>query len=319
VDDDGDQNIFCTVTASNGSGGTTSANSNTVGPIAQAEPQNTAVPTISGTTTQGQTLTAANGTWTNSPSSYAYQWRRTGVDIGGATSSTYLLDLADVGETITVRVTASNASGAGPSATSASTAVIATSGAQVHGWNPADKSASVVLTNSFRTATGPANWDGHGVRSITSRNTGKRMVEISTSSYTYVGISRAGFTYVWPSSGSFSGAIVSYPDDAFYTSISGSNVLMFDGSPQRTEPGVLTMAFDFDANLMWIAFGTGDWNQSGTANPATGTGGISIASIEGSGGFFVYCGLGLNGEATINTGESAFTKTLPSGFSAWAA
>lgn len=97
------------------------------GPIISA-PVNSALPTISGTPTQGQTLTAITGAWSNSPSSYAYQWKRSGVNISGATASTYLLVAGDVGATITVAVTASNAGGAGTAATSAATAAIASSG-----------------------------------------------------------------------------------------------------------------------------------------------------------------------------------------------
>lgn len=118
VDADGGFFIDCVVTANDGGTGFTSATSNTVGPVAQAEPQNTVAPTISGTTTEGQTLTAADGTWTNSPSGYTYQWTRDGSNIGSATSSTYLLVEADVGALIRVVVTASNAAGAGPPATS---------------------------------------------------------------------------------------------------------------------------------------------------------------------------------------------------------
>jgi hypothetical protein len=124
VDADGDAFIDCVVTANDGASGSTPATSNTVGPIAQAEPQNTAVPTISGTELVGSTLTTTNGTWTNSPSGYTYQWNRSGSPIGSATSSTYLLDALDEDELITVTVTASNAAGAGPAATSAATGVI---------------------------------------------------------------------------------------------------------------------------------------------------------------------------------------------------
>lgn len=94
---------------------------------AVAVPVNTTLPTISGTPTQGQTLAALTGIWSNSPSSYSYQWYRNGVSISGATASTYLLLLADVAANITVAVIAYNAGGAGAAATSAATAAIAAS------------------------------------------------------------------------------------------------------------------------------------------------------------------------------------------------
>jgi hypothetical protein len=77
------------------------------------------VPVISGTTTVGSSLSTTNGSWTGSPTpSYAYQWKRGGTNISGATSSTYLLVTADLAAMITVTVTATNASGSA-SATSA--------------------------------------------------------------------------------------------------------------------------------------------------------------------------------------------------------
>jgi hypothetical protein len=71
-------------------------------------------PTISGTATQGQTLTAGVGTWSFDLDylAYAYQWQRCDaaglncMDIAGATNSSYVLQAADVGSTIRVEVTA---------------------------------------------------------------------------------------------------------------------------------------------------------------------------------------------------------------------
>lgn len=75
-------------------------------------PINTALPTVSGSTTQGQTLSVTNGSWNTNlayaPTSYTYQWKRAGSNISGATSSTYTTVTADIGNSITCTVTAVN-------------------------------------------------------------------------------------------------------------------------------------------------------------------------------------------------------------------
>jgi hypothetical protein len=111
VADEGHQ-VSCQVAATNAAPVTGYAVSNRLS-IALTPPTNTVAPVISGTATQYQTLTlTSNGTWTRSPTSYAYAWRRDGVAIPGATGTTYVLDTADVGKTITCAVTASNSGGA---------------------------------------------------------------------------------------------------------------------------------------------------------------------------------------------------------------
>src|SRR6202043_3788300 len=123
--EDIESTIRVAVTATNSAGPSTPASSNqtaevTLGPV----PVNTALPTISGTAKTGQTLTAGNGTWTESPTGYAYQWQRcdkAGANcaaISEATKQTYEVVQADGGSTIRVAVTASNA--AGPSAPASS-------------------------------------------------------------------------------------------------------------------------------------------------------------------------------------------------------
>jgi hypothetical protein len=81
-------------------------------------PANTVLPTISGTAVVGGVLGATAGTWSGTtPMSYAYQWRACDSaggncsNIGGATSSSYTLTTSQVGMTIRVLVTATNAAG----------------------------------------------------------------------------------------------------------------------------------------------------------------------------------------------------------------
>ena len=74
---------------------------------------NTVAPVISGTATIGQTLTSTTGTWTSDTgvTAYLYQWYRGATLITGATSSTYVLVLADVGFDITCQVAATDTDG----------------------------------------------------------------------------------------------------------------------------------------------------------------------------------------------------------------
>jgi alpha-tubulin suppressor-like RCC1 family protein len=87
-------------------------------------PVNTVAPTVSGTAEVGQTLSSTTGTWTGNPTpTFAYQWQRATTNIGGATSSTYVLVTADVGSTIRCVVTATNQAGVA-SANSANTSPV---------------------------------------------------------------------------------------------------------------------------------------------------------------------------------------------------
>jgi sugar lactone lactonase YvrE len=127
--DDAGGTIRSLVTATNVSGATTVA-SNPTAVIIPQPPVGTAAPAIAGTATNLQTLAASPGSWTNTPTKFAYQWDDCGASgagcsaIAGATSSTYTLAFSDVADTIRVVITATNA-GSSATATSNPTAVIA--------------------------------------------------------------------------------------------------------------------------------------------------------------------------------------------------
>ncbi len=96
----------------------------------EAAPHNSVVPAIGGTLTAGDILSATKGTWSGNPTSFAYQWQdcdTTGkncANTSGAKAATYTLQTSDVGHTVTVVVTATNAGGS-TSAASAATGVVA--------------------------------------------------------------------------------------------------------------------------------------------------------------------------------------------------
>ena len=90
--------------------------------------------TITGTPTEGETLTADTSGLTDADgldnAAYAYQWVRTpsggsDADISGATSQTYTPVFADTGATLKVRVTVTDDEGHQATLTSAPTAAVA--------------------------------------------------------------------------------------------------------------------------------------------------------------------------------------------------
>jgi hypothetical protein len=122
--------ISLSVTASNSVGSQTATTAMTL--VVQAvSPDNMDIPTITGTAQKGQTLTASTGTWGGTPQiSFAYSWQRcdsTGagcVAISGAGGQSYSPTVSDIGSTIRVKVTGSNAAGSS-SALSDATASVA--------------------------------------------------------------------------------------------------------------------------------------------------------------------------------------------------
>ena len=133
--------------------------------ITAVAPSNTSPPTISGSAVQGQTLTASPGSWSgDTPITFAYQWQRCNSSgascnaIPGETGTNRLVDNGDVGSTLRMKVTASNASGP-TSATSNATAVVTSggSGAPVNTAEPTI-SGSAVQGQTLTATTG--TWTG---------------------------------------------------------------------------------------------------------------------------------------------------------------
>ena len=144
--------IDVVVTATNAGGSTpvSSATTQTVTSPPPPAPVNTVLPVISGTAQQGDMLTTTKGTWSNTPSSYAYQWQDCSsscTDIVGATTSSYTLQASDVADTIDVVVTATNAGGSTP-VSSATTTTVTSSGGTGSPTNAGYLDAPVITGNT---------------------------------------------------------------------------------------------------------------------------------------------------------------------------
>lgn len=90
----------------------------TIGAVVSQVPANSVAPSLSGTTTDGQTLTASQGTWTPVDATLSNTWLRCNdatlgscSTIGGEIGSTYLLTSTDIGKYVRVRVSAMTSAG----------------------------------------------------------------------------------------------------------------------------------------------------------------------------------------------------------------
>ena len=205
---------------------------------------------------------------------------------------------------------------------STTTAVSVTSGSGTSGttWNPAAIGTSGTLSNAnlTMTTTGSTN-----VLSTTSKGAGKLCFTVTANALTYnwaagLATSAQGLTGVYLGGG---GA----PSEALYASYGGAQAVYNAGTlvasitGATSAPGdVIMEAVDLNVGLFWVtdtAMRTAgySWNDSTSANPATGTGGFLTSSI-GSGPYFIAAGSQESGSSfTINPTPVG----CPAGFTTW--
>lgn len=127
--------LSLTVTAGSAGGTATASSPPTVavapaGSSSSARPAVLTPPQVTGTAEVGQTLEAGVGTWSGSPSAFAYSWRRCDaagascVAVTDATASSYTLTPGDIGFALSLVVTATGKGGS-QSATAPTTAPVA--------------------------------------------------------------------------------------------------------------------------------------------------------------------------------------------------
>jgi hypothetical protein len=147
----------------------------------EGAPELIAPPGISGVAEQGHTLTAAQGSWSGTPTSFVEQWARCNPagygcsPIAGATEASYKVTAADAGSTLRVQETAANAAGESAPAASAPSAEVGTNVPAITGFSP----AGGITGSSFTIA-------GTGLGSVSEVKLGKLTAQFTVLSSTQI-------------------------------------------------------------------------------------------------------------------------------------
>jgi len=191
-------------------------------------------------------------------------------------------------------------------------------------WNPSDKNSHLILSNNNLTFTN----DGLGgtesaIRSIKSNSTGKKYFECHVG--TNSGLLAVGIAKGSASLSTCPGGGASSDSYGIHLGSTNNGLSFINGGGIIVGPSFSTgdfggVAVDLDAKLIWWRNNNAPtvWNQGGSADPATGVGGVSYAALSGS-TFFVEGGArdSDNNSLTINMNGAGFNGSIPAGFSAW--
>lgn len=178
-------------------------------------------------------------------------------------------------------------------------------------WNPADKSASILLSDGNSRFDGDSSADG-GVRSTVSKNAGKWYFELKD----IVALDPFGNTGVGIATAA---AILAN----FKNGGAGNDYLMHFGD---LDGDVLAVALDLDNGKVWFRKDAGDWVGDAIGDPSANTNGTSIADFipawaTGVTEVFIGGCVGGDGSATdgmkLVTEEVGMAQAIPSGFASW--
>jgi hypothetical protein len=178
----------------------------------------------------------------------------------------------------------------------------------LYGFDPAT-TLNVTLSNSNLTAAHANATTNSGVRGIAPKSAGKYYCEYRVDVFgsDKLGLITAAGSYA--TSAAFASVVMSNGNANVFGTTSPNIGSFVVGN-------VLCVAVDFDAGLMWFRKNANNWNNSGTANPATGVGGTAFTAHLSA-----MPAIGFSGAAgatfTANFGATAYGFTKPSGFSDW--
>jgi hypothetical protein len=191
-------------------------------------------------------------------------------------------------------------------------------------WNGSDKAAEITLTNGGLTATNNRvsfNGTHYAVRATSGKSTGKwvfraRFTDFESSSDVSIGLANATHslsTYIGAAGSNSVGFRASG-----LVHLNGASL----GTMEAAVVGEYTdIAADLDNDKLWVRIvgGSNNWNDGVGEDPATNTGGVSIAALTGT--VYPACSLFLGahdgGPNICDYVQSIPASDVPSGFTFW--
>jgi hypothetical protein len=254
-------------------------------------------------------LTASGATNTSSaPSTTAWIERSDNVTTTGADTSLGIFDAVRTGTGATGNLSATASVSAGHVIIAGAFKIYVPPTADA--WSNVDKSANITLSASDKTATSAASFQG--IRSTTSNlngTAGKYYAEWLWGSTT---ANRIGIS---PTSQAVDIETATFEVTGTQIIVNSSTVATLSSTACTTND-VLCVAWDAGAERVWFRKNGGNWNNTGSANPATGVGGADC-SFAASANHSLWARLSTGEVLTIRTELAEYTQTVPSGFTSW--
>lgn len=179
-------------------------------------------------------------------------------------------------------------------------------------WNPLDKAANITLSAGNLVATTTSGSQGL-VRATAAAVATKVYIEgiatVDTGNWSF-GWSNALQSLTAQLGSTANGFAANGNGNVFFN----NNVIGTIGTT-FSQPNLMRIAVDFTAKLVWIAIGGAFWNNSATADPATGAGGYSLAGIAAGPYFATFGAAGTGAQILGGFGATATWFAAPSGFS----
>jgi hypothetical protein len=184
-------------------------------------------------------------------------------------------------------------------------------------WNTADKSANVTVSGADSLTVTTTSATLGGARATNSITTAKTYFEVLLNTQT-----GTNFVIGWANATASLAAIIGGDKNGVSELLVNSGVFFFNNANLGTAIGnaatgqTVCIAFDPVAKLIWARINNGFWNNSASADPATGVGGASVSTINAGPYFPAFSANASGASLTAKFGATDFNYAIPAGFSA---